>query len=704
MRGILQQQPPATDRSLDGIAGGGAIFSIGSRPSGLQEAVPRRRDWLADLPMDADAIADIPGAAPLQQSRERGLWWIPPSPSRPTLIAKIHRETDLFARMRRRLGWGRARLEWHFLKRAEEREVPVPRPVGWFTSPKGDGVFTEYLLDTEAFPQYLQRFHGEERAVVLHKLGELVARLARAGLEARDLHTGNIIARGSDAASTQLWVVDLHDARLQLSLLPAARERMLVHVAQALGGARSGQDVEKMLEGWAAAARQWGIDASWGRGQVSWIGGVARQSVSPEKRNRIEEIVERRERRRRLKRLRRGVSPRRSHPSGSGWTWTRFPHLQRRKFPDLLRWRTQTEKTLSSSSLMQSWHGNLVEQLLLHRPPPALLYRRSRGSRGWRHHLIEPEPVGSTLRNWLSDHAHEDGSEDPMDAVLQEVRHLHRQGIRVLGGVPEYWNLQETESGWGVTVDPHCLAYRGFVSPQERLEDLLAVTSHFSKNISRPDRLRWIIAGLEEESHRKILRKEWRRGFGGMARALSDPQAVPWSEKRISAVAADDGQPGLTLSADQITALHRLNEANAPEVGSLELTGFTELLQKAQRIWTVDDPENCHGDPAGLLVVMRRDSDYDSPNFQWFQRGFDRFAYVDRIAIDERARRQGIGEALYLTLEAWARHRGLKRILCEVNLHPRNETSLSFHFGFGFREVGQFIGRGKGVMMLEKLL
>ena len=101
---------------------------------------------------------------------------------------------------------------------------------------------------------------------------------------------------------------------------------------------------------------------------------------------------------------------------------------------------------------------------------------------------------------------------------------------------------------------------------------------------------------------------------------------------------------------------------------------------------------------------MRREANYDSPNFQWFQRGFDRFAYVDRIAIDERSRRQGVGEALYLTLEAWARHRGLKRIVCEVNLHPRNATSLAFHFAFGFREVGQFIGRGKGVMMLEKLL
>lgn len=696
----MQQSVPSDDH-IPSTASTAEWFShLGSSANGLQEAVPRRSDWLADLPMEAAAIADDPGVSLLQKSREREVWWIPPSPSRPTLIAKIHRETDLSARLRRRLGWGRARLEWHFLKSAEEREIPVPRPVGWFTSPSGDGVFTEYLLDTEPFPQYLQRFDGAERAVVLHKLGELVARLAKAGLEARDLHTGNILARGSDAASTQLWVVDLHDARLRLSLLPAAQERMLIQVAQALGGARSGSDVEQMLEGWAAAARQWGIDARWGRGPVIWVGGVARQAVCPQKRDYIERIVERKERRRRLKRLRRGVSKQRSHSSGNGHTWTRFPHIQRRKFPDRLRWRSQTEESLSANSLMRSWHGNLVEQLLLHRPPPALLYRRSRGALGWRHHLLEPEPEGKTLKEWLMDSE----SAGAMESVLHEVRHLHRQGIRIRGAVPERWYMQKIQEGWSPRIDPQCLEYQGFVSARERLEDVLAVTSHYGEKISRTDRLRWIIAGLELDSDWQTLRKDWRLGFEGMARALSDPEAIPWSENTITAVSGREGQPGELLSVDRMMALHRLNEANAPEVGSLEPSVFAALLQKAQRVWTIDDPMKCGDDPAGLLVVMRREANYDSPNFQWFQRGFDRFAYVDRIAIDERSRRQGVGEALYLTLEAWARHRGLKRIVCEVNLHPRNETSLAFHFAFGFREVGQFIGRGKGVIMLEKLL
>jgi predicted GNAT superfamily acetyltransferase len=55
-------------------------------------------------------------------------------------------------------------------------------------------------------------------------------------------------------------------------------------------------------------------------------------------------------------------------------------------------------------------------------------------------------------------------------------------------------------------------------------------------------------------------------------------------------------------------------------------------------------------------------------------------------------------------LEAWARNRGLTSIVCEVNLQPRNQSSIDFHHACGFREVGQYIGRGKPVMMMQKRL
>jgi predicted GNAT superfamily acetyltransferase len=110
------------------------------------------------------------------------------------------------------------------------------------------------------------------------------------------------------------------------------------------------------------------------------------------------------------------------------------------------------------------------------------------------------------------------------------------------------------------------------------------------------------------------------------------------------------------------------------------------------------------GPPAAMMVAMRRDDDYDSPNFLWFRDGFDNFAYVDRIATAAAARRSGVGSALYAVLEAWARTNEMTSIVCEVNLQPRNQGSIDFHRACGFREVGQKLSHGKPVAMMQKML
>ena len=697
----MHQQTEETYRNhpfLNGLGG----FSA----DGLKEVVHRRRDWLSGLPFEADEILQLPGIEPIQKRGDRELVAIPPSPSRPTLLVKIHRESDPFARLRRKLGWGRARLEWQFLKQAEQLNVPVPRPVAWFSSPSGDGVVTEFLLDTEPFPTYLERYAGDERVHVLHRLGALVAQLARAGIEARDLHTGNILARGHDAPSTQLWVVDLHDARRRVSVLESAQEKMLEQVAQALGGSRAGNDVEAMLEGWAAAARNLGINSGWGVGPIRFSDGIQVQSVCPHKRERLESKVESRERRRRQRRLRRGLRRSASRKNGDGWTYWRSHGFLDHDFPPRIRSRFQ--RTLRGESLREGlqrgWQGNLIEQVLLHRSPPVFLFRQSQQKGAWSQHLIEKESSGNSLRRWLQEGGMSSSDLRPMFAVLDSVLQRQRQGIRLRKASPDHWYIDETSRGVHVSVDPCCLEYQGEISAEERLEDVLGVISHYSDSFSRSDRLRCILRCFPDEEDRRCLRKNWRQGLEAMARQLQDPALRKWSDRIIESIRDGDRRHKETVTEERLHALHQLNEANAPEVGSLKAEDFSHLIDRAHRVWTIDDPETCAIDPAGLLVVMKRDSDYDSPNFLWFRRGFKRFAYIDRIAVDSRARRRGIGESLYLTLEAWARSRGLERLVCEVNLQPRNETSIAFHHSLGFREVGQYIGRGKGVLMLEKPL
>ncbi len=683
----------------------------GAGEYGLREVVPRRRDWLAGLPMDAEEILCMTGITPLQKNRDRELLTIPPSPSRPTLMVKIHRESDRFARMRRALGWGRARLEWYFLRQAEQLEVPVPRPVAWFSSPSGDGVVTEYLLDTEPFPAYLERYTAGARAQILRRLGALVAQMARAGIEARDFHTGNVLARGHDAPSTQLWIVDLHDARRRESILESAQDRMLVQVAQALGGTRAGSDVEEMLSGWAAAARNLGINSGWGRGPVHIEDGIAFQSVCPRRRERLEVRVESRERHRRRRRLRRGVRRHGLRKNGNGWTYWRSRGFLDHEFPARIRSRSQRldKGVAAEEGLQRAWQGNLIEQVLLHRSPPVLLYRQSLEKGRWNQHLIERVPQGNTLRHWLqNEETNDEGmncvSLRPLYAVLDEVVYRHREGIRLKDAGPERWHLIEKSGGYQANVDPWCLEYQGKISIEERLEDLLGVITHYSGSFSRSDRLRCVLHCFPNQEDRRRLRRNWRNGVEMLARQLRDPSLCKWSDRIIESIRDGDRRRRETVTAERLQSLHHLNQSNAPEVGSLDPEEFSRLVDRAHRVWTVDDPDTCAADPAALLVVMKRDSEYDSPNFLWFQKGFERFAYIDRIAVDERARRRGIGESLYLTLEAWARSRGLERLVCEVNLQPRNENSIAFHTSLGFREVGQYIGRGKGVLMLEKPL
>ncbi len=108
--------------------------------------------------------------------------------------------------------------------------------------------------------------------------------------------------------------------------------------------------------------------------------------------------------------------------------------------------------------------------------------------------------------------------------------------------------------------------------------------------------------------------------------------------------------------------------------------------------------------PAGFLIGFRPGTTYASPNYRWFCENYDDFAYVDRVAVAEWARRRSIADSLYdsfATAQADAPF-----MTCEVNLRPANEGSMLFHERMGFRQVSsQEIDDGrKEVALLEKRL
>jgi len=133
-----------------------------------------------------------------------------------------------------------------------------------------------------------------------------------------------------------------------------------------------------------------------------------------------------------------------------------------------------------------------------------------------------------------------------------------------------------------------------------------------------------------------------------------------------------------------VAALHELNQANAPAVGSVDLDRMRRLVGMPGwcLLVLIDDQV------AGYLVAMTPDADYDSPNFTWFKERYDDFAYIDRVAIAAPHRRRGLGTRLYREIEQRAAVRGIPRIACEYNLRPPNPVSAAFHRRRGFEEVG----------------
>jgi hypothetical protein len=84
---------------------------------------------------------------------------------------------------------------------------------------------------------------------------------------------------------------------------------------------------------------------------------------------------------------------------------------------------------------------------------------------------------------------------------------------------------------------------------------------------------------------------------------------------------------------------------------------------------------------------MREDQDYHSLNYKFLINKFDQFLYVDRVAIKDGYRRQGLGKKIYNEVFRLAKEINID-VCCEVNTEPRNDPSLAFHETFGFKEVG----------------
>ena len=134
----------------------------------------------------------------------------------------------------------------------------------------------------------------------------------------------------------------------------------------------------------------------------------------------------------------------------------------------------------------------------------------------------------------------------------------------------------------------------------------------------------------------------------------------------------------------QLQSIYDLNQANTPEVGSLEsIQHLKQLIDfSAYNLLVFKEDEI-----VGFIICMREGSAYWSENYKFFTKRLKKFLYVDRVAIDERHRRAGLGKAIYENIFTRARNDNLP-VALEVNTQPANHPSLNFHEKMGFDHIG----------------
>ena len=152
------------------------------------------------------------------------------------------------------------------------------------------------------------------------------------------------------------------------------------------------------------------------------------------------------------------------------------------------------------------------------------------------------------------------------------------------------------------------------------------------------------------------------------------------------------------ITTGDIDWIYALNKKHEVELSPLTRDGVVVMVDRATYARAIDG--------GAFLLGFDQDGDYDSPNFIWHRDRFDRFLYVDRIAVAATHRRRGLAVKLYNDIFSFAEARSDERIVCEVNSDPPNPASDAFHKALGFEVVGEaYLGdRGKTVRYLAKEL
>ena len=156
------------------------------------------------------------------------------------------------------------------------------------------------------------------------------------------------------------------------------------------------------------------------------------------------------------------------------------------------------------------------------------------------------------------------------------------------------------------------------------------------------------------------------------------------------------------VKIDDLKDIIEINEESIPAVNTVSLMQFKSFLRDSIyfKVVTNRSQKIC-----GFLLVLPSGLEYDSLNYKWFSSRYEKFAYIDRIAISKNWRNKGMGKSLYTDLENTLKDYNL--IACEFNVIPLNQVSKQFHESLDYENVGfQFTENGtkKVSLMTKKII
>lgn len=144
-----------------------------------------------------------------------------------------------------------------------------------------------------------------------------------------------------------------------------------------------------------------------------------------------------------------------------------------------------------------------------------------------------------------------------------------------------------------------------------------------------------------------------------------------------------------------------LNDANVSVLAPMDESRIRYFKKNAEMFSVAE----INGEPSAFIIVLRENLNYESENYRWFMARYPRFLYIDRIVIDLRFRKSGIGRMFYQEVIGHANNVKIPFITSEIDTEPvYNAASLKFHAAMGFKEVGtQYVRNGTMKVSLQAL-